>query len=461
MAPPGTGNRRQEEPRKQTHHKGDGRGGFSQKQTGQEIQPAKGQQEPRQNTEELLKSHELLEALLPVVSAIETLFEQISLIDLNGDTNFKQQKSALLNRINSINTRIGTTDLKVILVLKLEIKKMAFDVQRLVTRLSDDLTSDLNEAQLQAFNKSLSTVANFTSNNEIQAPTPSNPDSIVRQVFSNVRLVNRPQQAPATPVLSMLRPEVEKLQQDLEAIDPRNLRDNFSEKITSLEEKFAAAEKESPLVKSTLEEITKTLETEAAEIETIRQGLLAQIEKITKLRQSLKEEDLKSFTLEENERLTLLTKKSQEITSMIVEAQEMYAGMKRKTVDLLESIEAGTASTPVAATVTPATDPAVPPVADPVAAPEPAPAIADPAAAPVVEPATDTTSTALTAAPAEPAVVEGTTSQEGMTTAVQEKIVALQLDKGDITAEEVLDELQKEGLAAKLEDVRDLLELLR
>jgi len=461
MAPPGTGNRRQEEPRKQPHHKGDGRGGFSQKQTGQEIQPAKGQQELRQNTEELLKSHELLEALLPVISAVETLFEQISLIDLNGDNTFKQQKAALLNRINNINTRIGTTDLKIALILKLEVKKTAFDVQRLARRLSDSLTSGLNDAQLQAFNESLSTVANFTSNNEIQAPTPSKPDSIVRQVFSNVRLVNRPQQAPATPVLSMLRPEVEKLQQDLEAIDPRNLRDNFSEKITSLEEKFAAAEKESPLVKSTLEEINKTLETEAAEIETIRQGLLVQIEKITKLRQSLKEEDLRSFTFEESERLTLLIKKGQELTSIIVEAQEMYAGMKRKILDLLESVETGTASTPVAATVTPVADPAITPVVDPVAAPEPAPVIADPAAAPVVEPAPDTTSTALTAAPAEPAVVEGTTSQEGMTTAVQEKIVALQLDKGDITAEEVLDELQKEGLAAKLEDVRDLLELLR
>lgn len=459
MAPPGTGNRRQEQPRSQNHHKGDGRGGFSQKQTGQEIQPAKGQQEPRQNTEELLKSHELLEALLPVISAIETLFEQVNLIELKGDPNFTQQKVTFSNRINNINTRIGTTDLKVILVLKLEIKKMAFDIQRLVTRLSDSLTSGLNEAQLEAFNRSLSIVANLTSNNEIQAPAPSSPDSIVKQVFSNVRLVNRPQQAPATPVLSMLRPEVEKLQQDLEAIDPVQLHEGFDKKITSFEEKISGAEKESPLVKSTLEEIANTLEKEAQEIETIRTGLLSQIENIVKLRASLKDEDLRSFTLKESEHLALLIKKSQELTSSIVEAQEMYAGMKRKVANLIEDIETATAtSTPVtSASVAPVSDPAVAPIAAPTDAPAPVTVIADPSAAIVVEPAVDPTPAVE---PVEPAAVEGEASQE-MTTAVQEKIVALQLDKEGITAEEVLEALGKEGLHANIEDIKDLLTVLR
>ncbi len=128
---------------------------------------------------------------------------------------------------------------------------------------------------------------------------------------------------------------------------------------------------------------------------------------------------------------------------------------------ILKEKEAATptvAPTPVtSASVTPVSDPAVAPIADPTDAPAPVTVTADPSTAIVVEPAVDPTPAVE---PVEPAVVEGEASQE-MTTAVQEKIVALQLDKEDITAEEVLEALGKEGLAAKIEDVRDLLELLR
>ena len=149
------------------------------------------QEQQRGEPASVLEVYALMLNMSKVLYACNILLDDIENLTLSGGSKnaFETEKNNLRKRANVIADKIATIDMRQALVVKLEVQRLAQDIQRALRTINDPTFDD--EELEKSYHEAKAQVVAFALEGKVTAPSSIQSDEILERDFAGTRIVLR------------------------------------------------------------------------------------------------------------------------------------------------------------------------------------------------------------------------------------------------------------------------------